>query len=286
MKLIPHLVAGALGLGLFAVALADTPAASAPPQNPVKFDLPNIGGTAPSSSAAAAAALSAPLSPPPPKYSPMQLMELYGYIMGRRASLAELEFTPDEISAMTRGLAAAARGEQLGAEMQAMGPELEAFIGKKGQVFVGKLRNHNMAETATFFTKLRDNKNVQELPDGLRYEVLKPGTGASPKLGQMAKIQYTGTFIDGTTFASSAQGGEPIDVFVQAPSKEDPRGVIPGMVEGLQKTAVGGKYKLYIPPHLAYGDDGTQGIPPSATLIFEIEVIDVKDAPKEAAATK
>jgi FKBP-type peptidyl-prolyl cis-trans isomerase len=213
-------------------------------------------------------------------------MELYGYIMGRRASLAELEFSPEEISAMTRGIAAAARGEQINVDMKAMGPALEAYIGKKGQVFVGKLRNHNLAETAAFFTKLKDNKNVQELPDGLRYEVLKPGTGASPKVGQMAKIHYTGSFIDGTTFDSSVQRGEPVDVFVQSPSKEDPRGVIPGMVEGLQKAAVGGKYKLYIPPHLAYGDDGTQGIPPAATLVFEIELIDVKDAPKEAAPTK
>jgi FKBP-type peptidyl-prolyl cis-trans isomerase len=286
MKLITHLAAGALGLGLFVAARADTPAPSAPAPNPVKFDLPNIGGTNQGSTPAAAAALSAPLAPPPPKYSSGQLMELYGYIMGRRASLAELEFSPEEISAMTRGLAAAARGEAPGAEMQAMGPELEAFIGKKGQVFVGKLRNRNLAETAAFFTKLKDNKNVQELPDGLRYEVIKPGTGASPKAGQIAQIQYTGSFIDGTTFDSSVQRGEPAEVFVQTPSKEDPRGVIMGMVEGLQKTAVGGKYKLYIPPHLAYGDDGTQGIPPAATLIFEIELLSVKDAPKEAPVVK
>jgi len=57
-------------------------------------------------------------------------------------------------------------------------------------------------------------------------------------------------------------------------------------VEGLQKFNVGGKYKLYIPPQLAYGDEGAQGIPPGATLIFEIEMLDVKDAPAAPAPAK
>ncbi|MES1195285.1 MAG: FKBP-type peptidyl-prolyl cis-trans isomerase, partial [Opitutus sp.] len=59
-----------------------------------------------------------------------------------------------------------------------------------------------------------------------------------------------------------------------------------GMVEGLTKVGVGGKAKLYIPPSLAYGDNGNQGIPPGAALIFEIEVIAVKDMPPAAAAGK
>ena len=122
-----------------------------------------------------------------------------------------------------------------------------------------------------------------ELPSGLRYEVVKAGTGATPKAGQVAKIHYTGSFINGQVFDSSVQRGEPIDLLVQAPSKEDPRGAIAGMVEGLQKMNVGGKYKLYIPPHLAYGDDGAQGIAPASTLIFEVELLEAKDAPKEPA---
>ena len=59
------------------------------------------------------------------------------------------------------------------------------------------------------------------------------------------------------------------------------------MFEGLQKTGAGGKLKLYIPPHLAYGDEGASGtIPPSATLVFEIEIVSVKDAPAAPAAAK
>jgi FKBP-type peptidyl-prolyl cis-trans isomerase len=285
MKLINKLTAGILGLGLLVAAHAQNGAQPAPAQNPVKFDLPNVGGTndQPASAAPVAGPVAAP-APVAPKYTEAQLMEVFGFVTGLRLSLAELEFTPEQIDAMARGMGRAARGEQPSAEMQGMAPELEAFMAKKQQAFMNKLRSHNLAEAAAFFTKLKENKNVQELPDGLRYEVTKPGTGAVPKAGQIAKIHYNGTFVNGQVFASSIQQGEPAEVFVQAPTKEDPRGVIPGMMEGLQKVSVGGKIKLYIPPHLAYGDEGTQGIPPAATLIFDVELLDVKDAPKEPAA--
>jgi FKBP-type peptidyl-prolyl cis-trans isomerase len=280
MKFINKITAGLVGLGLLVAAMAQNSAQPAPAQNPVKFELPNVGGNAAQPAAAAPAVAPAPAAP---KYTEAQLMEVFGFVTGLRMSLAELEFTPEQVDAMARGLARAAHGEQPTPEMQGMAPELEALMSKKQQVFVGKLRTRNLADAATFFTKLKENKAVQELPDGLRYEVLKVGTGASPKAGQVAKIHYTGTFINGQVFDSSVQRGEPIDVFVQAPTKEDPRGVIAGMVEGLQKASVGSKIKLYIPPHLAYGDDGAQSIPPAATLIFEVELLDVKDAPKETA---
>jgi FKBP-type peptidyl-prolyl cis-trans isomerase len=280
MKCIIKLLAGLVGLGLLAAASAQNNPQPAPAENPVKFEVPNVGGNGaqPATTASTPApALAAP------KYTEAQLMEVFGYVTGLRLSLAEMEFTPEQVGAMARGLARAARGEPPSAEMKAMAPEVESMMAAKQRTYLAKLRNHNLAETAAFLTKLRENKNVRELPDGLRYEVLKAGTGASPKIGQVAKIHYTGSFINGQVFDSSVQRGEPVDVFVQAPTKEDPRGVIPGMIEGLQKASVGGKIKLYIPPDLAYGDDGAQGIPPASTLIFEVELLDVKDAPKEPA---
>ena len=280
MKLITQIAAVLAGSGLFVAATAQNSAPPASAQDPVKFQLPNVGG-----SAQPAAPTAAPATPPAPKYTEAQLLEVFGYITGLRMSLAELEFSPDQVDAMARGMARAARGEQPTPEMQAMGPALQEMMGKKQQAFLSKLKNHNLAEAATFFTNLKQNKNVQELPDGLRSEVLKAGDGATPKPGQVAKIHYTGTFIDGQTFDSSVQRGEPVDVYLQAPTKEDPRGAIAGMVEGLLKSSVGSKLKLYIPPHLAYGDDGAQGIPPAATLIFEVEVLDVKDAAKATAPT-
>jgi FKBP-type peptidyl-prolyl cis-trans isomerase len=147
-----------------------------------------------------------------------------------------------------------------------------------------KLRMKSLTDNAAFFTKLKENKNIIELPSGLRYEVLKPATGPAPKLNQVVKIHYTGTLVSGQVFDSSVERGQPIELPMSAATQENPQGTIPGMVEGLQKIGVGGKGKLYIPPSLAYGDSGNQGIPPGAALIFEVEVLEAKDAPKATAS--
>lgn len=282
MKFITKVSAGLASLGLLVAASAQSNAQSAPAQNPVKFELPQVGSaTAP---AAAAPATTAPaVAAPAKKFTEAEIMETYGWVVAARMGLAELEFSPAQIEAMARGMALAAAGKAPPYDAQQIGPQLEELLAKKNQNFMAKLRNQNLADAAKFFTSLKEKKEIQELPSGLRFEVIKAGTGASPKVGQVAKIHYTGVFINGQVFDSSVQRGEPVELLVQTPTKEDPRGALPGMVEGLQKMAVGGKARLYIPPHLAYGDDGAQGIPPAATLIFEVELLEVKDAPKEAA---
>jgi FKBP-type peptidyl-prolyl cis-trans isomerase len=284
MKFSTTLMTGLLGFGLLAAASADTPAG----QNPVKFELPKVGSDTAQAPAPAAPA-SAPAMPAPapaaPKFTEAQLMETYGFIAGMRLGLAELELTPEQVDAVSRGLAHAARGEKASPEMQASVGQLQEFMSKKQQAFMAKVRNHNLAESNAFFARLDADKNVQKLPDGLRYEVIRAGTGASPKTGQIAKIHYKGTFISGQEFDNDAQHGPAAELPVQIATQENQgQGVIPGMAEGLQKMSVGGKYKLYIPPHLAYGDEGTQGIAPASTLVFEIEVLEVKDAPAAPAA--
>jgi FKBP-type peptidyl-prolyl cis-trans isomerase FkpA len=280
MKFTTPFTAGLLSLGLLLAASAQNSGQSSSAQNPVKFELPQVGSNAPAPSAAA----------PAPKYTEAQVLEVYGYMIGARLGLAQLEFTPAQVEAMAKGLAEAAAGRQPEYDAQQIGPQVQELLARKEQGFMAKLRNQNLAEAAAFFTKLKENKAVKELPSGLRIETLKAGTGATPKPGQLAKIHYTGAFINGQVFDTSLQPHqqgapvEPAELLVQNPSEADPRGLIPGMVEGLQNAKVGGKYKFYIPPHLAYGDDGSQGIPPAATLIFEVELLDVKDAPKEAAA--
>ncbi len=276
---------GLLGFGLLAAVSADTPAG----QNPVKFELPKVGSDSaqPAAATTPTAPASAPVMTPPapaaPKFTEAQLMETYGFIAGMRLGLAELSLTPEQVDAVSRGLARAARGEKASPEMQGSVTQLQEFMAKKQQEFMAKVRNHNIAESTAFFAKLDADKNVQKLPDGLRYEVVKAGTGASPKTGQIAKIHYKGTFISGQEFDNDAQHGPAAELPVQIATQENQgQGVIAGMAEGLQKMSVGGKYKLYIPPHLAYGDEGTQGIAPATTLIFEIEVLDVKDMPPAA----
>ncbi|MCX6933245.1 MAG: FKBP-type peptidyl-prolyl cis-trans isomerase [Verrucomicrobia bacterium] len=133
---------------------------------------------------------------------------------------------------------------------------------------MGKLKQEGLKQSSDFFAKLKENKAVVELPSGLRYEVVKQGDGAAPKPTETVKVHYTGTLIDGTVFDSSVQRNEPAEFQLDQ--------VIPGWTEGLQKVNKGGKIKLYVPPSLAYGDDARGNIPPSSTLIFEIDLLDIK----------
>jgi FKBP-type peptidyl-prolyl cis-trans isomerase FklB len=119
---------------------------------------------------------------------------------------------------------------------------------------------------------LQDNmkrEEVQVTPSGLQYEVIKEGTGASPKATDTVEVHYKGTFIDGTTFDSSYDRGQTISFPLNR--------VIKGWTEGLQLMKEGGHYKFVIPYNLAYGEGGAgAAIPGFSTLIFEVELFKVK----------
>lgn len=282
MKFHSYVTAVLISLGLLTAASA---------QDPVKFNVPGVSAPA-SSSAAPAKAPATAASPAPAaapaapavKFTEAQLMEAFGYIFVLQTRMADqmqaLEFTPAHKEAMLRGIGLALNGKDLPYDPQQIQGQLQEFMGQKQETFMTRLRMKNLADNVAFFTKLKENKNIIELPSGLRYEVLKPGTGPAPKLAQMVKIHYTGTLVNGQTFDSSIERGQPIDLPMSPATIENPMGTIPGMVEGLQKIGVGGKAKFYIPPSLAYGDAGYQGIPPGAALIFEVDVVEAKDAPK------
>ena len=108
------------------------------------------------------------------------------------------------------------------------------------------------------------------LPGGLKVIDLKVGSGPMADTGQSVSVHYTGWLPDGTKFDSSLDRGEPL-AFVLGTGR-----VIKGWEEGLVGMRVGGKRKLTIPPDLAYGADGKGPIPPGATLIFEVELMDVR----------
>ncbi|HEY0863477.1 MAG TPA: FKBP-type peptidyl-prolyl cis-trans isomerase [Lacunisphaera sp.] len=275
------------------VTLGLLTAASA--QEPVKFTIPGASApaaqpAAPVKTPAAPAAPAAAPAAPAVKFTEAQLMEAVGDIFVLQSRLAiqvqALEFTPAQKDALLRGITLAVGGKELPYDAQQIQAQLQEFMGKKQEAFMTKLRMQNLAEGTAFFTKLKENKNVVELPSGLRYEILKPATGAPGKPGQVATIHYTGALLSGQVFDSSVERKEPLELLLQAANGTNPNGAMPGMVEGLLKVGVGGKARLYIPPSLAYGDDGFQGIPPGATLIFDVEVLGVKDAPKEAPAAK
>jgi peptidylprolyl isomerase len=115
------------------------------------------------------------------------------------------------------------------------------------------------------------DEKVVTTKSGLKYVELKVGDGAEAKEGSKVKVHYTGKLEDGKKFDSSLDRNEPFEVEIGKTS------VIKGWTEGLQGMKAGGKRKLIIPPELGYGERGAgKVIPPNATLIFEIEMLEVK----------
>jgi FKBP-type peptidyl-prolyl cis-trans isomerase len=130
----------------------------------------------------------------------------------------------------------------------------------------------NKQEAATFLAENAKREGVQNTPSGLQYLVLKQGSGRSPTLNDTVRCNYRGTLLNGTEFDNSADSGGPVEFQV----KEGEGGLIPGWVEALQKMKVGDKWRLFVPPQLAY-DSESPGPPiePNSLLVFEIELVEV-----------
>lgn len=112
-------------------------------------------------------------------------------------------------------------------------------------------------------------EGVTTTESGLQYEILVAGSGAKPLATDTVTTHYHGTLIDGTVFDSSVNRGEPASFAVNR--------VISGWTEALQLMPVGSKWRLFIPPSLAYGGRATGSIPANSTLIFEVELLAIQD---------
>ena len=134
-------------------------------------------------------------------------------------------------------------------------------------------------EQTTFASSLGVNLSAStKTASGLYYRDITVGTGATLASGRTVGMRYSGAFVNGTVFDANP-APKAVFTFVLGSGQ-----VIKGWDEGLVGMKVGGTRQLIIPPSLGYGDEGNQGIPPAATLVFEVELLGVKDAPKEAAA--
>ena len=124
------------------------------------------------------------------------------------------------------------------------------------------------AENQAFLEENKKAAGVIVTASGLQYEILTEGNGAKPTAESTVRVHYTGSLIDGTVFDSSVKRGTPAEFPVG--------GVIKGWTEALQLMPVGSKWRLTIPHHLAYGERGAgASIPPFATLVFEVELLDI-----------
>ncbi|WP_159015738.1 FKBP-type peptidyl-prolyl cis-trans isomerase [Cognatiluteimonas profundi] len=131
----------------------------------------------------------------------------------------------------------------------------------------------NLAAGDTFLAQNGKRPGVQTTASGLQYQVLTEGKGAKPQSTDTVRVNYKGMLLDGKTFDSSYDRGEPATFPLDQ--------VVPGWQEGIALMPVGSKYKFWIPSKLGYGDKGTPGgpIPPNATLVFEVELLDIAKQP-------
>ena len=125
------------------------------------------------------------------------------------------------------------------------------------------------AEGEAFLAENGKKEGIITLSSGLQYQVLKEGNGKKPSATDQVVCHYEGTLIDGTVFDSSYQRNQPATFGLNQ--------VIPGWTEGVQLMQEGAKYRFFIPYKLAYGERGAGAqIPPFATLVFDVELIEVK----------
>jgi FKBP-type peptidyl-prolyl cis-trans isomerase FkpA len=214
-------------------------------------------------------------APAAPTFTDEQAIEAFGWFLAHQSGLVALGFTKEEIELMGRGMAIAVSGQPSPHDFEKIGPTIQALIAKRKEEAFTRLRNQGLAETAQFMTEVRAKAGVVSMENGMAYEVVSPGSGPKPRPEQWVKVNYVGKLVSGAIFDRSEEG-KPVEFQLS--------GVIDGWREGMQNVNQGSKVVLYIPPHLAYGDNGTPEIPPGSTLIFEVELVEVNDAPTEAPA--
>lgn len=198
-----------------------------------------------------------------------------GLNMGRQFRQQEIDV---DLDVLVEGLRAGMAGDEarftdqeIQTAMQALQQEVMAAQSKK----FAEQSEKNAAEGAAFLQQNGQREGVTTLDSGLQYEVLTAAEGAKPTATDRVRVHYKGTLIDGTQFDSSYDRGEPAVFGLQ--------GIIPGWVEALQLMSVGSKWKLYLPAELGYGARGQGGtIGPNATLVFEVELLEILPAAEEA----
>jgi FKBP-type peptidyl-prolyl cis-trans isomerase FkpA len=208
-----------------------------------------------------------PIAPKPVVAAPKPLTTddektIYALGLSIAKSLSPFDLTPAEIDIVKRALTDAAANKPA-VQLEEWGPKIDPLVRARG----AKVAERQKATSAAYLAKCATEPGAVKTESGMVYKELRPGTGESPKATDTVKVNYRGTLVDGTEFDSSYKRNEPTSFPLN--------GVIPCWTEGVQRMKVGGKSQLVCPSNLAYGDQGRPSIPGGATLIFEIELLEV-----------
>ena len=248
-------------------ALAQTPA-TAPPASSTKARKPPVTQ-----------------SPKPATPTLTTQKDKFSYALGMNIGMnMKKQSVPVDADLLARGLKdSMAGGKTLLTEDEARAvlTEMQNELRKQQEAKAKQLGEDNKKEGAEFLATNKAKENVVTLPSGLQYKIMQPGTGPKPAASDTVTVNYRGTLINGSEFDSSYKRGQPATFPVT--------GVIKGWTEALQLMPVGSKWQLFIPADLAYGERGAgSNIGPNATLIFEVELISIKqpDQTQEKAPEK
>lgn len=201
-------------------------------------------------------------APVTPTTDEQKTLYALGVLMSQ--SLGTFELKPEEFAMVQKGLS-----DGVNKVTPVVKPE--EFIPK-----VQALQQSRMAAAAErvakvgadFIAKTEKEPGFTKTASGMLIKHTQPGTGASPKDTDQVRVHYEGRLLDGTVFdASRKHGDQPVEFPLN--------GVISCWTEGVQTMKVGGKAQLVCPSNLAYGERGSQSIPPGATLIFDVELLDI-----------
>jgi len=202
-----------------------------------------------------------------------QLGYALGYRIGQRIIADHKALgTPLDATALGRGLADAVsdappRLDEAG--FRRVLTEFEKRMEERDRELAARMAvaaRENLAKGQEFLAANAKRPEVTVLPSGLQYQVVKEATGPRPTLRDVVRAHYRGTRLDGSEFDGTEPDGEPAAFPL--------RGVVPGWQEALQKMAVGSKWRIWLPPELAYGEAGSPpAIEPNEVLTFEIELV-------------
>jgi FKBP-type peptidyl-prolyl cis-trans isomerase FkpA len=211
-----------------------------------------------------AAAAPKPAAPKPVAATPVTDEDKTIYALGLSIyrSLGQFDLSPAEMQLVTEALTDAAANKPA-VDLDTWGPKINTLASARAS----RVASREKGASAAYLAKAAAEPGAVKTDSGLIYREQRPGTGVSPKATDTVKVNYRGTLTNGTEFDSSYKRNMPAEFPLN--------GVIKCWTEGLQKMRAGGKSTLVCPSDLAYGDQGRPSIPGGATLIFEVELLEV-----------
>lgn len=154
-------------------------------------------------------------------------------------------------------------------EMQAVLQQMERRMRQEQMQQFRKVAQENKEAGEEFLAENATKKGIEELPSGLQYRVIEEGEGDTPTLDDTVVAHYRGSLPDGLEFDSSFARGEPATFQVKS--------VIKGWQEALTMMREGAKWQIFVPPELAYGEQGKRPIGPNQTLVFDLNLVEIKE---------